>query len=478
MDLKRQASRGALWVFVEQFSSQMIAFVINLVLARILVPSDFGTIALFGVVMSVAAVLINGGMTSSLVRSQKLESTDFSTVFWFNVVTSLVLYVAVYLISPFVAAFYKMSILSPLIRVYSIILIIDSFVSVQIVRFEKELDFKTTFKIKLPSLLVGGVSGIFFAFCGFGVWSLVYSALIRNLVSTVQYWFYSDWRPQFTFDKQKFRYHFGFGARMTISALLDVIFNNLYTIIIGKKFSATQLGYYDRADSLKQLPVNNIAMTLIRVSYPLFAKISNDDERLRQAYQQMLKLVIYGIAPMVTLMIITAEPLIRFLLTDKWLPSVPYFKILCLAGLLYPIHAYNLNILQVKGRSDLFLKLEVLKKIMIILVVACVMPFGMLGLVWGQVVVSVAALFLNTYYTGKFLKYSLIQQISDLLPSIAVAALLGLILYTLDCLVTSVYTDLTRLLILCIFYISLYVGLTYFLKFSELKLIKDLIRKR
>lgn len=354
MELKKQAVRGAFWVFVEQFSSQLVVFAVNLILARLLLPEDFGTIALFNIVMNVAIVLINGGLSSSLIRAQNVDNRDLSTVFWFNIVVSFFIYCLIFISTPWISNFYNKPILTTLIRVYAIILIIDSFVTVQVVHFEKELDFKTSFKVKLPSILIGGIAGILFAWYGFGVWSLVYSAIVKNVISTFQYWFYSKWRPSFIFDKIKFRYHFAFGVRMTLSALLSVVFDNLYSIVIGKKFSSAQLGYYDRADALKQLPVNNIAATLSRVSYPLFAKISHDDQRLRNSYQEMLKLVIFAMAPIIAIMIIEATPLIRFLLTEKWLPAAPYFQILSLSGLLYPIHAYNLNILQVKGRSDLF----------------------------------------------------------------------------------------------------------------------------
>ncbi|HAY3507521.1 lipopolysaccharide biosynthesis protein [Elizabethkingia anophelis] len=478
MELKKQAVRSTFWAFLDQFSTQLISFGINLILARLLMPEDFGTIALFGVVMNVASVLINGGLASSLVRTQNANDADFSTVFWFNILTSIFIYIIIYATTPWISHFYNKPILTSLIRIYAFILIIDSFVVVQAMRFVKELDFKTSFRIKLPSLILGGASGVLFAWYGFGVWSLVYSALIRNIISTLQYWFYSEWRPSFVFDRVKFKYHFSFGVRMTLSELLDVVFNNLYSIVIGKKFESVQLGYYDRADALKQLPVNNIANTLSRVSYPLFAKISHDNVRLKNAYQEMLKLVIFAIAPMISMMIIEAKPLIRFLLTDKWLPAVPYFQILSLAGLLYPIHAYNLNILQVKRRADLFLKLEIVKKALVIIVIFSVIPLGMYGLVWGQVVLSVITLFINTFYTGKFLNYNVFQQLGDLLPSISIAAVIGGLLWLVDDNLLYEQKDIVRLIIITILYLIIYISVTYLLKFREFILIKNLILKR
>ncbi|MEN5130514.1 lipopolysaccharide biosynthesis protein [Elizabethkingia anophelis] len=478
MELKKQATKGALWAFVEQLSTQLIAFGVNLVLARLLMPEDFGTIALFNVVMSIATVLINGGLASSLIRTQNADDRDFSTVFWFNVMVSIFLYCLIFIFTPWIADFYNKPVLKELIRVYTIILVIDSFVAVQGVRFEKELNFKMTFRIRLPSIVIGGISGILFALYGFGVWSLVYAAIIKNVISTLYYWFSSNWRPSFIFDKSRFKYHFAFGARMTFSFLLNVMFDSIYPIIIGKKFSSVELGYYDRADALKQLPINNIASTLSRVSFPLFAQISHDNLRLKKSYREILKIAIFAISPIIAMMILEAVPLIRFLLTEKWLPAAPYFQILALSGLLYPIHAYNLNILQVKGRSDLFLRLEIIKKVIIIIVVIIVAPMGMYGLVWGQVALSVIALFINTYYTGAFLNYNIFEQLKDLCPSILVSALVGFFLWLLDKNILYNKQDIIRLVIITSLYLIIYLGITYVLKFKELILIKNLISKR
>lgn len=477
MELKKQAVHGAIWVFAEQFGSQLIGFVLNLILARILMPADFGTIALFGIVMSIGNVLVQGGMSSSLIRNAQNDERDYSTVFWFNIASALLIYLVIYLIAPLFARFYEVEILTSLIRVFSLILIIDSFAMVQGAKFVKELDFKKNFKIQLPSLLIGGACGVYFAMNGYGVWSLVYYSLIQNSIFMIQHWMYSSWRPSFAFDMQKFKYHFGFGVNMTLSALLEVIFSNLYSIIIGKKYSTEDLGYYNRADSLKQLPISNIATTLNKVTFPLFAKIGNDDERLRHSYRELQMLVMFVIAPLVGIMIVAAEPLIRFLYTDKWLPAVPYFKILCIAGLLYPIHAYNLNILQIKGRSDLFLRLEVIKKIIIVVVIAVCLNFGIIALVWGQVFISILSLFVNTYYTGRYLNYPIYKQLYDLSTSILIASSIGIGLWLLDGQYLVNQSDLLRILTITVIFLVLYMAVSVMMKRNELKLIKALIKR-
>lgn len=477
MSLKKQAISGMIWTFAEQFGSQIISFIISIFLARLLLPSDFGVIALFGIVMGVASSIIDGGLASSLIRSKNVDDRDYSTVFIFNLIISVVLYIIIYIIAPYFADFYNKPILTDIIRVYSIILVINAFVTVQRTHFTKAMNFKTAFKIQLPSLIVGGITGVLLAYNGFGVWSLVYSAILQSIIFAVQHWIYSSWRPKLIFDKEKFKYHFSFGYKMTLSGLLNILFINIYTIIIGKFFSIQQLGYYNRADSLKQLPVSNLSSALNKVTFPLFAKISHNDVKLREVYQKLMKLVIFIIAPVLALMVVSAEPLFRFLLTDKWLPAVPYFQILSIAGLLYPIHAYNLNILQVKGRSDLFLKLEISKKIVIIIVVAVSIQFGIIGLLWGQVVSSTLAFFINTHYTGKLLHYTAWQQIRDLMPSIVLALICAICAALVHNYLLIGVNDFFTLISLSLIFVILYLGGTFLFRFKEIQYIKELIKK-
>lgn len=477
MSLKKQALSGMIWTFAQQFGTQLIYFVISVVLARVLNPSDFGIIAMFTVVISVAAALVDGGMASSLVRSGEVDDDDLSTVFWFNVSTAIFLYIIIFFAAPLIASFYKLLPLVPIIRVYAISIIIKSFTSVQAIRFVKNLDFKTSFKIQLPSLFIGGAAGILFAYIGFGVWALVLYPIIQSIISSAQYWFYSKWRPSFTFKKDKFRYHFNFGYKMTLSGLLDTTFNNIYTIVIGKMFSPAQLGFYNRADNLKQLPVSNLSNALNKVTFPLFSKLSHDNIKLKEVYKKLMKVVIFIIAPVLSISIVIAEPLIRFLLTDKWLPAVPYFQILAISGILYPIHAYNLNILMVKGKSNLFLKLEIIKKLLISLVLIFSLKFGIFGILWGQVFISIAAFFINTYYTGKILKYGSIQQIADLTPILILSAVIAILFYFIDDYLFKNFADILRLIIVSFGFGIVYLATSWLLKFKEIHYIKDLLKK-
>ena len=477
MSLRKQALSGMIWTFSQQFGTQLISFVVGIILARILLPSDFGTIAMFSIVIAIASSLIDSGMASSLIRTNDANDQDFSTIFWYNLGISILLYIVVFFTAPLIAQFYEVEILKPIIRVYSIVIIINAFVTVQNTRLVKELDFKTLFKIRLPSLIIGGITGILLALNGFGIWSLVFYPIIQNIVSTLQFWFYSKWRPSFVFDKEKFKFHFNYGYKLTLSSLLDVSFKNIYTIIIGKLYSPVQLGFYHRADTLRQLPVNNISLALNKVTFPLFAKIKDDNIKLKEVYSKIMKTVVFIMAPLLCLLIVTAEPLIRFLLSEKWLPAVPYFQVLAVAGILYPIHSYNLNILTVKGRSDLFLKLEVWKKLLTVLILVISTQFGIMGIVWGQVMVSVLAFFINTYYSGEILDYGSFQQIADLLPTLILSALVAIIVYLVDLKFFINLQDLVRLFVLGVLFLGLYLSFSKLFKFKEINYLKELIKK-
>ncbi|WP_129594609.1 lipopolysaccharide biosynthesis protein [Seramator thermalis] len=477
MSLKEEALRGIVWSFAQQFGTQIISFIVSLVLARILMPSDFGTIAVFGVFMNIGSVLIDGGLTNSLIRTQHPDDADFSTVFYFNLVTSILVYFLLVLVAPWIAIFFNMPELSRIIRVYALSLPIGAFSSVQQTLFTKKMDFKTQLKIQLPSLLIGGITGIILAYSGFRVWSLVIMALLQTLLSSLQFWFYSGWRPKKIFDKEKFRFHFDFGYKLALSGLINAIFQNIYTIVIGKIYTAAQLGYYNKANSMQQLPVINISSALNRVTYPLFSKIQEDNIQLRHVYSQIMKMVIFIITPLIVIMGVLGIPLFRFLFTEKWLPAVPYFRILCIAGVLYPIHSYNLNILKTKGRSDLFLKLEIIKKIITVLVLLLTFRLGIIGLLWGMVVTSFIALTINCHYSGKFLHYSIWDQFKDLLPSILLSLYTGSVLWLFDAHVMTDCEDFIRLFVGTILGIIIYIGTAFIFKFKELNFIKNTLHQ-
>lgn len=461
MSLKKQALSGMVWSSIQTFGNQIIGFSVSVILARLLLPAEFGLIGMIGIFMGISSVLISSGLGASLIRTDNPNQADYSTVFVFNLVGSLILYSVMFFAAPFIAAFFEQPLLTSITRWYCLIFVINAFSAIQITRLHKNLDFKTETKSSLTSTVASAISGVALAYNGFGVMSLVWMAIVGALVNNMMLWSQSGWKPSLIFDRQKFHYHFNFGSRMMVSGILDIIFTNAYVLIIGKFFSATQLGYYNRADSMKQLPVSTFSGILNKVTYPLFAEIKNDDVRLKSVYKQIMKMVIFVIAPILVLLGVLAEPLFVLLFTDKWLPGVPYFQILCFAGVLYPLHAYNLNILSVKGRSDLFLRLEVIKKVLLTVILAASFSFGIYGLLWGQVLFSCLAFFINTHYSGKFLKYSSWEQLRDIIPILVLSAAMGTLVYFVNDELASL-SNIIRVIV------GLLTGICFFLIFARL----------
>jgi teichuronic acid exporter len=432
MSLKHQAISGMLWTLIQQFSTQGIAFGISVILARLLLPAEFGLIGMLSIFMGIGGILMNAGLGTSLIRSVDVTDLDYTTVFYFNLVGSFVIYALIFFVAPFIAQFYNQPILEEIVKWYCLIFIINAFSSIQHTRLNKLMLFKKELMVTVPSLILSGLVGVLMAYNGFGVWSLVFSSLVQSSAMALQLWFYSDWKPTWDFDKALFKKHFNYGYKLTLSGVLETFFVNVYSIIIGKFFDPTQIGFYNRADSLKQLPVSNISSVLNKVTFTLFAKIQNDDVRLKDAFKRIMLIVLFIVAPVLLIMAALGEPLFRFIFTEKWLPAVPYFQILCWNGILYPIHAYNLNILNVKGRSDLFLKLEILKKILVVLVIVISFKFGIYGLLFGSVITSISAFFINSHYSGKFINYSALQQIKDLTPTLFIAVICSGLVFVSD----------------------------------------------
>lgn len=436
------------WTLIQQFSTQGIGFVVSIVLARLLLPEQFGLIAMLGIFVGLGTSLLESGLGQSLIRTTNPDLEDYSTVFYFNLVGSFIVYFIIFFCAPYIALFYSQPQLESITRWYCLIFITNALSSIHYTRLTKLMLFKKELTITIPSLILSSIVGITMAYSGYGVWSLVASGLTQSLAVAVQMWIRSDWRPVFGFNKDKFKYHFHYGYKLTLSGMLDTIFTNAYVIIIGKYFAPAQVGFYNRADTLKQLPVSNISNVLNKVTFPLFAEVKDDDARLKDIYRKIMQMVLFFVAPILLIMAALGEPLFRFLFTEKWLPAVPYFQILCWAGILYPIHAYNLNILKVKGRSDLFLKLEIIKKGMIIVIIAASIPYGIYGLLYGGIITSVLAFFINTYYSGKFINYTSLHQMVDVLPTLILATITGATVYLMDkYLSQQLISDFIRLVI-------------------------------
>ena len=479
MSLKKQALSGVFWTSLQLLGTQGLSLGVSLILARLLLPAEFGLIAMLGIFIGIGSTLIGGGLTQSLIRSENLDEEDYATVFYFNLVGSVVIYVITFIAAPYIAAFYKQELLTNVVRLYTTTFIINAFSAIQITRLTKNLDFKTQTKVAVPSLIIGSTVGIVMAYKGFGVWSLVWSGIVQAIASTMQLWIWAEWFPQRVFNIQKFKYHFNYGVKLMFSGVLDALFTNAYIIIIGKFFAPAQVGFYSRADTLSILPVGIVNAVITKVTFPLFSSIQNDDERLKMVYKKIMQMVVFLVAPLLVLMAALAEPLFRFLFTEKWMPAVPYFQILCFTGIMYPIHGYNLQILIVKGRSDLFLKLEILKKVMIALVIVISFQYGIYGLLYGGLLLSVVGFFVNTHFSGKYLSYTSWQQTKDLLPMIVLSIAVGGLVYFMDYfLKINSITDFFRLSIGGCTGVLLYFSITYLFKISALSELIAIIKRK
>lgn len=440
-------------------------------------PEDFGLIAMLMVFISIGQTLMDGGMTNSIIRTKNPDQLDYSTVFVANFLVSIGVYLLIFVTAPFIADFYEQEILKNILRVFALTFVIRSFVAVHLAKLTKEMNFKTQMKLQIPSTIVGAIVGVVMAYMGYGVWSLVWLNLTQTIVFTIQNWLFIKWRPSFVFDKIRFKYHFNFGYKMTLSGLLDTVYNDAYRIVIGKFFSPATVGYFNQAETMRLFPVQQISSVMGKVTYPLFANIE-EDEKLRSAYKTTMKLALFVVIPVMLFLILIAEEGFSFLFGEKWLPAVPYFQILAIASIVRPISSYNLNILKVKGRSDLFLKVEVIKKVIGIITIVIAIPFGVMGLVISLTGVSFLFTSINMLYCGNLIAYSLWTQVRDVFKLFVIGIVTFLISYLAYIYLKDIFTtDIFMILLMSILYFVLYLLLIGLFEKDLVKQIKSILKK-
>lgn len=431
MSLKQKTIHSIFWSALQQFGRQGFSFVFSIILARMLLPEQFGYIAMTMVFINISMTLIDSGLTQSLIREDDDCQQGFSTVFWFNLGMSIVLYFILYCVAPYIAGFYDQPILHNLIRWQALIIIIHALSLIQETQMVKRLDFKSQLLASLPSIVLAGCIAIYMAYEGFGIYAIAAYYIFDAAFKSILLWIISPFVPKFSFDLASFKYHFKFGSHLTLSGILDTAFNELYNIILGKFFSPAHLGYFNRAYSMQRIPVSNLSNILNKVTYPIFAKIKSNNAKLREAYTKLLLFVVFLVTPTLLFMGILGVPIFRIVLTEKWLPAVPYFKILCLAGIVYPLSSYNINLLKIKGKSEIILQLQLYKKFIFALSLSAIVLWGMYGLLYGILFNSIMAFFLNSYYSGKIINLSTWQQIVLILPLMLISLVAGLLIYFL-----------------------------------------------
>jgi teichuronic acid exporter len=427
--LRSKTFRALSWSFLESIGLQGVRLVIGIVLARLLAPEQFGLIGMLTIFVAVAQSFLDSGFGAALIQKREATPIDTCSIFYFNIVVGLAAAGLLCVWAPWIAAFYHQPILTPLTRALSLTIVINSFGMVQSAILSKQINFKTQTKASLIASVLSGIIGVTLAVMGFGVWSLVVQQIAAAFLGTVLLWLLNDWRPRLIFSFKSLREMFGFGSRLLASGLLNQIFNNIYLLIIGKLFSATDLGFFSRAKALEEIPSQTLSGMVGRVTFPVFSTIQDDPARLKRGLKKALTFLVMVNFPMMIGLAVVARPLVLVLLTEKWSESIPYLQLLCCLGSLYPLQLINLNILQSLRRSDLFLRLEIIKKVLIIISITITCRWGISAMIYGMIAISLISYYLNSYYTGVLIGYPVREQLHDLISYLIMAMLMGIAVY-------------------------------------------------
>ena len=429
MTLKQKTISGLLWSFIDSFAMQGISFIVGIILARMLTPKEFGLVGMITIFIAISSSCINSGFGSALIQKQNCTEKDFSTVFYFNLAMGVLFFWILFFSAPAISRFFNEPQLKLMVRVLGIVLIIDALTIIQRTILTKRIDFKLQTKVSIISSLFSGIIGLTMAFNGFGVWSLVAKQISQQAMNSSLLWIWNRWLPLLVFSWDSFRQLFSFGSKLLVSGLIDTIYRNVYYVIIGKYFAAVELGYYTRAEQFQSLPSANLNSIIGRVSYPVLSTIQDDIPRLRETYKKLIKSTMLITFVLMLGMAAVARTMILTLIGEKWEPCIIYLQMLCFVGMLYPLHALNLNMLNVQGRSDLFLRLEIIKKVLAVPIIVIAVFWGIKAMIFGMMLLSLIAYYLNSYWSGRLIGYSFIEQIKDILPSFMLALIMSSIVF-------------------------------------------------
>lgn len=477
--LKNKTVKGVAWSGIDNVAKAGVTFLVSIVLARLLTPDDYGLLGIITIFTSVCNTLINGGMVTALIRTKDATDDDYNTAFICNLGMSLVLYAVIFTGAPLIAQFFHREELTILTRVSSLGIIIGALAMVQRTRLTKRIDFKSQTKITVISSVVSGVVGIIMALMGFGVWALVGQSLAISVLSTVMLWIVNKWVPRMCFSAESFHRLFGFGWKMMLSGLLDTVWKELYQVVVGRFYSPATLGQYTRAQGFSKLFSSNLTAVIQRVTYPVLSNIQDDKVRMVSAYRRIIKVTMFVTATGMFFLGAISEPLIYCLIGPKWHEAAIYLPLICITGSAYPLHAINLNMLQVQGRSDLFLGLEIVKKIIALGPLFIGAFVGIIPMLFTNIISTIIAFLLNSYYSGKFLGYTSWMQIKDIIPSYAVATTIALSVFFLKYLPLSSWLILPVQLLLGIIIFLIICWVTNIQEYKEIKgMFSSGIRKR
>ena len=414
-----------IWRFAERCGAQLVTFIVSIVLARILMPEDYGTVALVTVFTTIMQVFVDSGLSTALIQKKDADDLDFSSVFYFNFAVCIILYLIMFFAAPAIASFYEMPELTSIVRVVSLTIVISGVKGVQQSYVSRNMLFKRFFYATIGGTIFSAFLGVTMAYLGFGVWAIVAQQLSNTAIDTLILWITVRWRPKKMFSWERLKGLLSFGWKMLASALLDTLYGNIRSLVIGKMYSSADLAYYNQGDKFPRVIANNINTSIDSVLLPTMASVQDEPARVKSMTRRAIKTSTYIMAPLMMGLAFCAEPIVRLVLTDKWLPCVPFLRIFCITYMFYPIHTANLNAIKAMGRSDLFLKLEIAKKIVGMALLLSTMWFGVMAMAYSLLVSSVTSQIINSWPNRKLLNYRYWDQLKDILPGIALAVFMG-----------------------------------------------------
>ena len=473
MSLKQKTITGLIWSFIDSFINLGVQFLVGIILARILSPKEFGLIGMLSIFIAISQTFIDSGFSNALIRKRECTQTDYSTIFFFNLAVGLFFFLLLFALSSAISSFFGEAQLKPLIQVLGIGLIFNSLGSIQSTILTKSINFKLQTKVSLIASLGSGIIAIAMALKGFGVWSLVALTLSRYGLNSIFLWVWGKWKPTLVISKKSFIELFGFGSKLLVGGLIDAAYRNIYYMIIGKYFSAQELGFYTRADQFTALPSSTLTSIIQRVSYPVLASIREDKMQLRETYKKTIRATMFICFISMLGMAAIAEPMVITLIGEKWRACIIYLQMLCFVGMFYPLHALNLNMLMVLGRSDLLLRLEIIKKALAVPIFIMGVICGIKAMIFGMMSITLITYYLNSYWSGRFIGYSFFKQIKDVLPSFLLAVIMSSTVFAEGLLVPL--PPLPKLIMQLITGALLIVGLCEGFHFKDYRYIKEIV---
>lgn len=474
-NLKEKTTKAISWYGLEKISTTIFQFVINIILARILDPKDFGIIGIIFVFISVSTIFIGGGFGQALIQKYQPTETEYSSVFYFNLVVAILLYGLLFLTAPIISQFYNDPNLTLVIRIVAINLLIISATLVQSIQLTKRINFKLQTQISIVSNVISGIISICLAFYGFSYWALVFQVIISNTIRSILLWKYNKWLPLFSFKYYALKGLFSYGSRIFFAGLISTIYDNISSLLIGKFYSPILLGYYTQAKKIQEAPVSNISATLEKVTFPVLAIIQDDNIRLKRGYKDAMKMLVFINFPLMFCLLAVSDSLIITLFTAKWAESSYFLNYLCIIGLTYPLQSLNLNIIKVKGRSDLYLNIEIVKKVISIFIIIYALFVNITYFLLGQVFISFFSFIINSFYSGKLIDYPLKEQLKDIMPYFISSLIVFIFVFSEKYLFTNhsilLVTQITS-------YIIIYIMINYLFKMGafieSISLLKNL----